>query len=754
MHRYFGPVLRAAVLSFFFFLLLQGSQASCVLVQRQDGRSAAGLVVRCAQGHVLGTVDAMGLLCPTTACDTVVLTAIGLRPLRLAWSDALRTGRIQLVPEIADLPALTITPWPARADRQALAAQTTPDSLLLAGFERSSIRSTLLWIPGVQMDQRGHGGSTRLSIRGSLLRAPYGVRGVKVYWGPFTLTRADGSTPLELLDPELVGTLDVVRSVGGPLYGSAPAGLVLSDAPWRRTPGTSARISLVGGSYGYSKLSVGAQLRGNDGAALSVGLLRLRSDGYRAQESARRDQVFLSSRWNRKRSITRAYLTWQRSAWELPGSVDAVTAEHAPRAARPYSEAIDAHIEKAQLFAGLAYETDVRRGMVLRSMVQASTIDKSNPYGTTPAASGDKEEESRTVGARLALGGQYRTDRTAFFWETGLEALMDQDDLLEWSYANGIRGDRRTDARARVRNLNGFIITRTRIGPSTTVFAELGLERTAFEWQDGLRNNTLNTAPPMRTYPLFGLSRRISAQWSAQVRYAESLSRPTVWEMLGTTGLVNTGLQPEAVKEWEVGLVKEEGRWRLTLNSYLRNTEGLILSRTDTAHRETFHNAGSAAQNGIEALFSLERTVGGHHLTLALNGAWQQHRLRTEEGRTVAVPGVPEWTSGALARMLFRWKSLLEVGMRTTSTIPLTTLGLQRANAYTVMHLRAEHPFGLGRLGLLAFLRAENLLDARYTSFLQLNDLGGRYYNPAPGQAFYVGLTFLFHHAAEAPSGD
>jgi outer membrane receptor protein involved in Fe transport len=41
-------------------------------------------------------------------------------------------------------------------------------------------------------------------------------------------------------------------------------------------------------------------------------------------------------------------------------------------------------------------------------------------------------------------------------------------------------------------------------------------------------------------------------------------------------------------------------------------------------------------------------------------------------------------------------------------------------------------------------ITAENILNAQYTSFIQLNDPARRYYNPAPGRGLFMDLRFTF----------
>lgn len=744
-------------------LMLSARGQSCVMVARDDGSSTAGLIVRDRSGATIGTVDDFGRLCPEVRSDTLVFFGKDLHALRIAWNDALRTGRIELrtLRKETELRPVAVTPWPAEHERRALAAVSSVDSMDLSAYEGSSMRSALLWVPGVQMDERGHGGSTRLSIRGSLLRSPYGVRGVKVYWGPFTLTQADGSTPLELLDPALIGSVDVVRSIGGPVYGSAPSGLILAAAPERQDTGFDATLSVIGGSDGYFRLAAVTRVRQTNGATLSVGLLRMGNDGYREQESARRDQVFLTQRYPLKNGNARIYLTAQKAAWGLSGSLDSLTALRDPRAARPYSQLIDARVEKSQVLGGIAVEQRVWQGLLMRSSLQVQAIDKLNPYGTSPGFSGYKDEQIRSAGARLSLGRTMHRDHVSFAWELGLEALLERDQLNERAFVNAVPADVRTDADTRVSNLNGFLSTRLLLGGNTTFFADIGTEATAFRHQDKLRSQETKDTPASQFYPMLGIERVLSRQVTAHLRYAESTSRPTIWEVLGSTGLPNTDLVAERVQESEVGVAFDRKGTSLTVNAYLRRTRGLILpKRVNNGTEEVFINAGDARQNGVELTAGTQRELPGEtRLTMLLDGAWQHHRLiPPDNAAQVDVPGVPRWSGGVRVRLATKDRNAAELGYRANSSVSANSMNGDRVPGYGAMHFRVEHTWQWRRMRLAAFLLVENVLDARYTSFIQLNDPGGRYYNPAPGRSYFGGLSYTFdpgisHHRTGAYPG-
>src|SRR5262245_55062154 len=65
-------------------------------------------------------------------------------------------------------------------------------------------------VPGVRMEERSPG-SYRLSVRGSLLRSPFGVRNIKVYLDEFPLTNAGGETYLNLLDVNNIHAVEILK---------------------------------------------------------------------------------------------------------------------------------------------------------------------------------------------------------------------------------------------------------------------------------------------------------------------------------------------------------------------------------------------------------------------------------------------------------------------------------------------------------------------------------------------------------------
>ena len=89
-----------------------------------------------------------------------------------------------------------------------------------------SLVNAMNTIPGVRMEERSPG-SYRLSIRGSLLRSPFGVRDVKIYFDEMPLTDAGGNTYLNAIDFHGIQNIEVLKGPDGSLFGANSGGVVL-----------------------------------------------------------------------------------------------------------------------------------------------------------------------------------------------------------------------------------------------------------------------------------------------------------------------------------------------------------------------------------------------------------------------------------------------------------------------------------------------------------------------------------------------
>src|SRR5687767_8940317 len=90
---------------------------------------------------------------------------------------------------------------------------------------QQSLLPVINTIPGIRMEERSPG-SYRLSIRGSLLRSPFGVRNVKVYIDELPFTDATGNTYLNLFDVTGLQRVEIMKGPDASIFGANSGGVI------------------------------------------------------------------------------------------------------------------------------------------------------------------------------------------------------------------------------------------------------------------------------------------------------------------------------------------------------------------------------------------------------------------------------------------------------------------------------------------------------------------------------------------------
>jgi iron complex outermembrane receptor protein len=124
------------------------------------------------------------------------------------------------------------------------------------GQQHLAADQALFGLPGVVVATRTNPSQdVRIAVRGFGSRSSFGVRSVRILRDGMPLTNADGQTPLDYLDLESIGRIEVIRGTAASLYGNASGGVIdirSADSP---TDAFAAQLRSEGGSYETSRFT-------------------------------------------------------------------------------------------------------------------------------------------------------------------------------------------------------------------------------------------------------------------------------------------------------------------------------------------------------------------------------------------------------------------------------------------------------------------------------------------------------------------
>ncbi len=285
-----------------------------------------------------------------------------------------------------------------------------------------SLLPALNLIPGVRMEERSPG-SYRLSIRGSLLRSPFGVRNVKVYLDEFPLTDASGNTYINLIDPKAIERVEILKGPDGSLFGANSGGVVLMSLNGQKMDSSAASVGLNGGSYGL--FHENASLKITSGKSrFSFNQAYQRSDGYRRNTAMRRHYLQAAARWMYGNNSSVKLLTFYSDLqYQTPGGLTQTQYDVDPRQARPAAgpnpgaEEQQAGIYNKTFFGGIT--NDLHLSAHLRHVVSVfgTHTDYENPFITNYEVRNEKNLGVRTY---VELTGKENSN-VNWKWSLGLE---------------------------------------------------------------------------------------------------------------------------------------------------------------------------------------------------------------------------------------------------------------------------------------------------------------------------------------------
>lgn len=622
-------------------------------------------------------------------------------------------------------------------------------------FDEASLLSGINTLPGVRMEERA-AGSYRISVRGSSLRSPFGVRNVKIYRNGVPLTEPTGSTFLNLLDLSSVRTVEVIKGPAGSMYGAGNGGvLLLNSFPEAGMNRFEAETGT--GSFGEFYYA-GNYVQKLDNGQLQYRYARRNSDGFREQNFFNQHTAEVNGRFFiSQKSFLEITGLYTNLDYGIPGGLTEAELKADPRQARPGAAAQESGIKQESLILGATLNREISPGLVAVNSVFASMSSFDNPYLF------DYKKDSRKSGgirsrllyrtniaqmpAKFVAGTEIQLGETAarnYDNNAGRVSALNFDDEIQIKSAI-VFGSAEFDLK------HDFYLT---FGAG---FNMLGyhFDRLFTSVTDDFTGLSKKTFNP-QFIPRAGLAKKISKSVTLHGSVSFGFSPPTVEEVRTNEGSLNLGLSPEKGINYEAGVRGNMLQNRINFDAvffYLRLNNAIVQQMTQRG-TPVFRNAGSADQFGFELAtgFLILNRPGDFISGLELTNALTVNRFNFDNYETSGgdfsgneLTGTAPVTSSTVLTLNTSAGFYTGVSHYFSDKMPLDDANTVYSKSYNLAKwtIGYKHSFGNG-LGAELKYTLDNLFNEEYSLGYDINAFGGRYYQPAAGRNYFAGLKLYY----------
>lgn len=622
----------------------------------------------------------------------------------------------------------------------------------------SSLVSSMNTIPGVRMEERSPG-SYRLSLRGSLLRSPFGVRDVKIYFDDLPITDASGDTYLNELDISAVGSIEVLKGPQSSIYGANSGGVVLINSPELAPDSTNVAANISGGSFGLFRENVALGKRWKD-YQFNLTESYQRSDGYRDHSAMSRKYIQLDQKWDYNPAASlKALVFYSDLFYQTPGGLTAAQYALDPSLSRPASAsgaipsaiAQQAAIYTKTIFGGITNTWQISPNFKHVLSVFTFYTDFKNPFITNY-----EHRMEFTLGLRTYVEYEKKSNDINWKFNLGLESGTTSTDDINTDNNRGVPGAPQSSDKLKAATNFGFA------NVDIDLFSKLLLEISA---SGNLYKYNYKSSYPVviaeqtrnfdaQFMPRAALSYLFTQNLSVRASISRGYSPPTLAEVRATDNVINVNLQPETGWNYETGLRYQTTDRRLFIDvaGFFFNQKNTIVSRMNADETQYFVNAGATKQWGLETSLSawiIKQNNSQFLRGLLLSNSYTLSHFKFDDYFSNGVnlsgndlTGVPK--AIVVTGLEFQLPKGFYVFAQHnyTSKLPLTDANTVYAAKYHLVCGKIGcKNIKIGKVPVEIYAGVDNLLNQKYSLGNDLNAVGGRYFNAAATRNYYAGLS-------------
>ncbi|HEJ0361180.1 TPA: TonB-dependent receptor [Klebsiella pneumoniae] len=676
--------------------------------------------------------------------------------------------------QAADEQTMVVTAAPttvSELDTPAAVSVVNGDEMRQAA-PRVNLSESLGAVPGLQVQNRqNYAQDLQLSIRGFGSRSTYGVRGLRIYVDGIPATMPDGQGQTSNIDIGSVDTIEVLRGPFSALYGNSSGGVINVTSQTGTQPPTVEASSYYGsfGTWHYGMKATGAVGDGSHAGDVdyTVSTNRFTTHGYRDHSGARKNlaNARLGVRINDVSKLTLLLNSVDIKANDA-GGLTADEWRDNPRQS-PRGDQYNTRKNTRQTQAGLRYERQLSAQDDLSVMMYAGERETTQ-FQSIPRAPQLKPSHA---GGVIDLTRHYQgidtrlTHRGELLVPVTLTAGLDYENMSERrkGYENfvmvngapqyGEQGALRRNERNLMWNVDPYLQTQWQLTDKLSLDAGVRYSSVWFDSNDYYitpgNGDDSGDASYHKWLPAGSLKYALTDAWNVYLSAGRGFETPTINELSyrsdNQSGL-NFGLKPSTNDTVEIGSKTRIGNGLFTAALFQTNTDNEIVVDSSSGGRTSYKNAGKTRRQGME--LGLDKQFG-ESWRLKAAWTWLDATYRTNVCDDAScngnrIPGIAR--NMGYASFGYQPEQGWYAGsdIRYMSDIMANDENTAKAPSWTVVGLTTGYKWSYGRMDMDLFGRIDNLFDREYVGSVIVNESNGRYYEPAPGRNYGIGLNLAW----------
>ncbi len=647
---------------------------------------------------------------------------------------------------------------------------------------RMTLSETLSRVPGITAQNRNQmAQDPQISSRGFGARSSFGVRGLRVYVDGIPLSMPDGIGNPGSIDLDAISSIEVMRGPFSAMYGNSSGGVIqlLTDSA---PASPQVEGDFMAGSFGTYREALRAAGNQN-GVDYLINYSDYTSDGFRKQSGNRKKMatVKLGLKVSDDTKLTTLINWFDQDANDPGGLVRTGTGANEPGAItannfyNPTGTTYGAingrtRVSRSNTQVGFNLEKQVDASNILNVVAYGGQRENlqflalANPTSITANVSGRASSISRSFyGTDLRWTNKGEMFAKPYQLSAGLNVGYMSDDRLDRNATNGVivTGSPNRDENQTARNIDQYVQGTWSFADKWDVHA--GVRHTRLDLE--ISPNPGATATPRggslkfdKTIPVFGVVFKATPTLNYYANVGKGFETPTLVEITyadpsATTAGSNLTIKPSTSTNIEIG-----SKWMVSDNARINTaifnieTENEIVIDRQVNTTASYKNAGKTRRRGLElsaegilpsnfsvygAFTFLDARFTSDFTTASGGNAMNSGTVRTGN----YIPGTYRLQAfGELAwkHNPLNFQTALEA--RYNGKVYVNDVNTESSSSSTVISLRANFRQKTGAWQFTEYARIDNLFDKTYIGSVRVNDNNIRYFEPAPGRNWIVGV--------------